>query len=607
MKKLSFLVSAGICSLFTITSCVKEVDLQSLELPNYDGTWNVPLITTSMKFEDLVNYADEDIPVEYEYDADSDTYTIIYYDTLSGEVPEDYYALGDTVVSGTIEAEIDNIPTEMQPYFSSGADIPIPAGLMTSLGYDSIVIDTNFYVALLNDLPTDNEGDKITDANLEYITFRDGTMKIDFESDFDHRVVMNAYFESIVSTDDTSEHFSFQIEMGPTSPTATTTPPYTKSVTLDLTGYTFLLYDDENDDYNSFEVDIQTIIYPYDNRTISENDDITFDIALTDMKYDLIVGQLGTFELLNYTGEVAFSVFDNGFEDFEVKIAEPSINVDIGNTSGIPFSVLVNDLIFVNSNGQEDKLVVNIDEVEVDEVEFIADRGDTLLTSPALTINTTNTPGLEDIINTAPDQLNYDVGIQVSGNNQESYWLAYDSKVYAKTEGRLPLDFSVKNYTYLDTLDTDELGLPSIDEILVENESTGEVDTVVAWAELKIITHNSLPFDINAQLYFVDSNGVRIDSLINDPDETNLIWSSSVVDDNGYLETVSSESNVIRMTAAEFVSLVNSTEVQIEGILNTAENGEKFVKILGDYGFELSLGARFQANYPLNSSNSDEE
>jgi hypothetical protein len=112
--------------------------------------------------------------------------------------------------------------------------------------------------------------------------------------------------------------------------------------------------------------------------------------------------------------------------------------------------------------------------------------------------------------------------------------------------------------------------------------------------ELKVITNNTLPFDINLQCYFLDNKEAIIDSLAQ---KSTLILRGAVVNSNGSIARPSDETAFIKIEAERFKRLLLAKKMRIQYLVSTSSNGTIPVKILSNQGVVLRIGLKGKVKY----------
>jgi len=108
---------------------------------------------------------------------------------------------------------------------------------------------------------------------------------------------------------------------------------------------------------------------------------------------------------------------------------------------------------------------------------------------------------------------------------------------------------------------------------------------------------NGFPFDVDLQIYFVDSLYSKIDSLIV-PNQ--IVLKSGIVNttigDPNYGKVISPSATILDavLTRPRLLNLKPSKYLLIKAIANTANGGTTNVKIYSDYKLDVKLGLQVQ-------------
>lgn len=546
------------------TSCKEDVDLESLKKPDYEGKWQVPVAKTHLTINELISEVKDDIDVNYIYDESTKTFSIIYRDSISGTVPEDYYKLDNRSFGANISIPEDQVPPEYLPFYNIGVVPP---------GTNSYTFNTTFTTSL-DSITLDQDNQYITDASIDYIILYDGSLGLRIQNNFDHDVeiaiTLNAIRESNGS---------------PVEINNTLLPGETATPTVNLKDKE-LVFNNDGSNQNEFIADVSFTVNPVTGNSLSEDDHIDLNFSFNNLEYDLIVGQLGSYTIPMSRSEIDLGIFNNNEDIPTIHIENPKIKLAFWNSGGVPLELQIDELEFTGENVDDGTIeYVDPNPVQLNFIQSLAQRGDVVQTE--YYIDKSNTSNLGDIINLAPNQLSYDISLDVQGQSNQQYFLARDSELGVVAEGQLPLHGSVGEYIYKDTLEAE------FDFGISENG-----DTIVQEAELKLITFNGLPFDIGAQLYFLDENHTVLDSLFEEGNKN--IFKSSTVDEQGLRVSETAEVTKVILSKEKYGRISGTQHIVIRGRLISAQNGQVPVKILGDYGFRLNIGASATFNVDLN-------
>lgn len=543
-------------------SCKKEVDFDSLENPNYEGEWQVPLIKTHITFQELIEEANQYLNIDFIYDEESELFTLIHRDSIAASVPEEYYKLTDHNFSARIKMPDQQIPSEYEPIVDDHNTVPP--------GTDPHTFDTTFIVPI-EDVALDRDDEVIEGAQIDYMILDNGQMLINIKNNFEHPVDITLTLSSIETTS------------GEPVKTSTTVEPNTsRDITIPLTGRKLILEGD-NENPNTFEATATFTLYPIEGNTLSEEDYIDLSFEIKDMNYDLVVGQLGEFTVPIPEGSLELNLFDDVDKNADIQLEDAGIDLQILNSSGVPMNLDIEQLDFITADESNESVSYDNDEpISINYVEDVSQRGDEATTT--YSINNSNTQNLRSIFSLAPEKLAYKLNVDVAGSTGQQNFLAKESQVGVIAEAKIPLHGSVSHYFVSDTFSID-LAVDLADE-----------DTIVEQAQLKIVCENTLPFDIYNQSYFLDEDRNVIDSLFHDG--LTQLLASSQVNEEGLLLTPSKKVITVNISRKRYADISKSAYLVTHIRFRSAEGGDIPVKVIGSYGFTLGMGisAKFDAD-----------
>ncbi|MEZ4777510.1 MAG: hypothetical protein R3D00_30315 [Bacteroidia bacterium] len=178
---------------------------------------------------------------------------------------------------------------------------------------------------------------------------------------------------------------------------------------------------------------------------------------------------------------------------------------------------------------------------------------------------------ITDIISALPEVLTYQFGIITNpSGNAPSGFITDSSSLSVGISARVPLEGKLEDLVMENTFEAD---LSDLD--------------IVASGGFKLITENALPVEVLAQIYFLDSQGVVIDSLFEVA--TSLLPSPSV-GINGAVVAPGSQTLSVIFSEERFAALSSTREVRIRAEISTAGGGQVPVKFQLSDSIDLKLG-----------------
>ncbi|MCB0587653.1 MAG: hypothetical protein KDD06_20340, partial [Phaeodactylibacter sp.] len=109
-------------------------------------------------------------------------------------------------------------------------------------------------------------------------------------------------------------------------------------------------------------------------------------------------------------------------------------------------------------------------------------------------------------------------------------------------------------------------------------------------AEFKLVTVNSLPLDVSIQGYFIDKDGMVLDSLF---EESMRVIAGAPVDSEGNASGVKEDITYIDYPEERFDKVRTAETLAIVASFSTVNDGSVSVKILESQAVQVKLGAIF--------------
>jgi hypothetical protein len=327
------------------------------------------------------------------------------------------------------------------------------------------------------------------------------------------------------------------------------------------------------------------------------NDKIQFNIEVKDALGKKVNLKEGSFSISKYEPQVVQGVLIAR----EVVIPKSSIQFDFLKKWKIQGSVKLQTpkvtTTFENSYGLPTRIFMDIFEVETAEGKIIAlkspltklpDGSNIPLKPTILALNeigktkktlyefNTSNSNLQEIFNAFPTTFNFSSRAVVGDSTVQGFFTD-TSNLTMKMDISVPIIGSAK-------------GLLSENTEGVDFSSYEKVTDV----ELKVITNNTMPFEIGLQCYFLTQNNEIIDSLTQ---KTTLILRGATINSNGTVARPSEETTFIKLDADRFKRLLFAKKMMIQYLVSTSSNGTIPVKILSNQGMTLQIGLKGRVKY----------
>lgn len=270
----------------------------------------------------------------------------------------------------------------------------------------------------------------------------------------------------------------------------------------------------------------------------------------------------------------------------DVKIKNPQVTMRISNSWGFPTRGKIKYLSFIGQNGEEIPLVSTVftdSTVDFNYPSFAAGEvGQTKYTDIFLDENNSN---IADIFNAQPTRLIYEVdGISNALNDPNIIGFLTDSSVISLAmRVELLLEGSAKNFGAEQTLDLNFGDFGDID--------TANIESV----EFKLVTENGTPISTTLQMYFLDDNDNRIDSLFTGLPR--FIMEAAPVNSDGIATGITRTEQFVPMSSERFDRVRASKKAFLKTAFTTAQNGSVPVKLLANNQTTVKMGLKVKTRY----------
>jgi hypothetical protein len=531
-------LATGIILLIVFTAC--EKDLFNPDKINKDGwspTFAIPLTSSKLTIKDLIPQ-------------NSTTGDFIVTDSTSGAISLTYK--GD--IFNITASEVVNIPDQVQQTNVTFDLDSIPATGIESEAevqkQDSIVYQFE-------------AGDSIRVHSVE---FRGGTMSFDITTSLEFNAQITANITSLtkdgipaqlvfdINGDGTEKTYSAEVNLG----------GYVIDMTLGQLGYNEVIIE--------YEYDL-TLPIPATGRPAET---ISFDLeqGFRDILFGNILGNLGNQIFALDKDSIELSLFENTLADADFgafEIAEPAVNIYVTSSIGVPLALNVVEL-----NAFEPETNTNTP-IQLQNTSFNVQAPSVIGESKTSKIPITGSnSNLSDVLTPTNKSITYAFAAELNPNNPlNNNFITPEAAISIQAEMELPLDIGISGWALQDTVDF------SLDQFKEIND-----------ASLRVNIENGFPFEIDLQVYLLDSINTVLDSLITS--QTSLLTAAQV-DGNGDVVASSVSNSDIGLSSKTINNLGNTKKLVIRGGLSTSNNGQR-VQIYDFYELKIAMGMKVGVN-----------
>ncbi len=390
--------------------------------------------------------------------------------------------------------------------------------------------------------------------DIDFAILKQGTVRFGFQSFHDEPVQVEFRLPNLISP--TGEAYSYRRSV-PANPSTGTT---IVSPLVDFSEYEIHPYND------SLFIEYDCIKPNGDKDTLSN-----FYLIISGFEASYIEGYLGNdiYELERDTIDIDF--FDNWTRG-DVFFDDPKLNITVSNSFGFPVRSKANLVEVFTVKG--DKLPLRSTYIN-DGVDFeyplLNEVGETKYTIFAFDRTNSN---IDSILGAGPVAIDYDFDAlpNPDGDTTIRGFLTDTSAFTVQVEAELPLAGKTNGFAVTDTVD---VSLKFYEELKE--------------AEFKLIADNSMPLDLTIQAFFVDADGIVLDSLFQGAAK---LVEAAPVDNNG---DVVEEKQTITFTTVDVVKyrrIQSAKSIHIRTSFSSYNNGTSTVRIRAQQGVEVRMGMK---------------
>lgn len=301
-------------------------------------------------------------------------------------------------------------------------------------------------------------------------------------------------------------------------------------------------------------------------------------MLVQNLKFSYVEGYFGYEEFPVKRDTIELNIYKNLLGG-ELYFDDPRVRISLINSFGFPLRAKVNIAKFRGKNGQlydlESPFVTNGFDFNYPSLNEV---GKTVLT--AFDFDKTNS-NIADIINSSPVYLDYQIDAVANPDSDPNNigFMTDSSKFIVNVSVDLPIKGRAKDFKIEDNFDVDFGKLDGFKE-----------------AEFKVVAINTMPVDMEVQMYFVNSSGTTLDSLFN---KERLLVEAAPVDGNGEVNGVKKVESYITVSPAQLDAIRSSTKVLLRAFLTSAQNGNVPVNIKSTQGLDVKMGVKAKINSKL--------
>jgi len=384
------------------------------------------------------------------------------------------------------------------------------------------------------------------------MAIKSGDIRFEFVSQYLEDIHVVVTFPQL-KKDGTAFRFEHELNYNGNAPVQSSTTP------VSVAGYTM--------EFNNGEIEMQYTA------TKNNGDRVQLNIVggmATGWRYGYMQGVWEKEEFGLEKDTLDIDVFEEKF-DGDITFADPKLMVTLENSFGFPVMAKINTLQMVDEDGQ----VLELESSLFDEglhLDYPAMGQLNQSKTTTITFDRSNS-NIVELLNSQPQQVIYDLAVVINPEEDTSSpgFITDNSNIKATIRTEVPVYGTLSNLTVENVVDNDI-------------SDTDEIESV----ELKLITDNGLPLNLDLQFHFLDQDLNIIGSLFEN--ELHPLNAASV-DGDGNVSQSSRMVTTIPIPAAQMAMLKNSKNLMMVAGLSTSNDGTVPVRINSNQQLEVQLGA----------------
>jgi hypothetical protein len=294
-------------------------------------------------------------------------------------------------------------------------------------------------------------------------------------------------------------------------------------------------------------------------------------ISLQNFEFNFVKGLLGNNAFDAPADTIPIDFFKR-WQGGKVDFIEPRMTVELYNSFGVPVRAISRVTEVVTINGE--RITMNSPLNQGIDINYptLNEIGQTKKTTIVFDKNNSN---FAEIISSNPARVEYDIdGVTNADPNVKTVGFLTDSSRFNfQVNVDIPLTVKAQNFTFSDTVDVNMSGYESVQS-----------------AELKILTDNKMPVDINLQGYFAGDNYGVVDSFFT---KNNLILRGAPVDVLGLPRGSQSAQNFITLDEEKFKKVRLAKKLILRYSFSTTNSGSDVVRLAANQDVRVRMGLKF--------------
>jgi hypothetical protein len=408
-----------------------------------------------------------------------------------------------------------------------------------------------------------------TDSYIDSLTIKNCLLALNLVSTFQQQLFVTI---NIPNARKNGVPFSQVVEVPPAG-----SSNITRSVNFNLAGYKISL--NQNGVPNKLKMIFGFKFIKTNSTILPNHNSMAIVMNLADISFKNLFGSIGQKLLAPDTDTIPITLFNNSLAGGGISLVNASLGINISNALGIPIRATFQKLQGYNPLSLTP--IVNVVSPLFNNplpISTPSQLGQSASSSLLLNISNSN---IDDVLTNLPRYLIYKIDALSNPPApavQMQNFIEDSSRFKVDVDINIPFEGTLKNLIFQDTI---SFKFQEVDEL----QSLG----------LKLFFKNGFPIETKVQVYFADSLGYVLDSLLQD----DVVLASALVGSNGRVTTATEKNSEILYPEAKILSLKKVRKIYVKGSTNTVDGGTKNVKIYSDYRLDLKISGRAKLKFKI--------
>lgn len=312
---------------------------------------------------------------------------------------------------------------------------------------------------------------------------------------------------------------------------------------------------------------------------LPSHNSIAMVMSLTDIAFKNLFGSIGQKLLAPDTDTIPITLFNNSLAGGGISVVNASLGINISNAFGIPIRATFQKL--QGYNPLSTTPIVNVvSPLFSNPLPISTPTQVGQYATSSLLLNSSNS-NIDNVLTKLPRFLIYKIDALSNPPPpavQMQNFIEDSSRFKVDVDINIPLEGTLKNLIFQDT-------------IMFKFQEVEELQSLT----MKLFFKNGFPIETKVQVYFADTLGYVLDSLLQD----DIILASALVGNNGRVTTATEKNTEIYYPEEKILRLKKVRKIYVKASTNTVDGGTKNVKIYSDYRLDLKISGRAKLKFKI--------